>query len=167
MASDAVVLEEDLAARFQVSGVAGCGVRTFACSVEALQVGGEGVEVGAAAGIWRGEGSVGGAVGDETGAACKAADLIFEVLDLVEVACPMQGALLGAAMTAQGDGVAQALTKAGEVPGAAVLVALVMTGGAGDVALQGEAGIESVVEVLFAEQDRGGQSFGGDGAGGG
>ena len=165
VAGDAVVLKVELAACLQISGAGGAQVRAFARVVEALQIGSEGVEVGTAAGVGFGESGVWGCIRDEAGAARETADLVLEVLNLIEVAGPMQRALGGATMTAEGDGVAQALSKTSEVPSAAVLVAIVVTGGAGDVTLEREAGIEGIVEVLFADQDGGGEFLHCDGAG--
>ena len=83
-------------------------------------------------------------------AAKGAADVVLEVLDLIEVAGPMHIAMPGAAASAQIRGAAQALATPGEVPGPPVVPAIDVAGGAGDVAVCAHARVGGVVEDLFA-----------------
>src|SRR4030095_11793460 len=74
---------------------------------------------------------------------------------LVEVVAPVQEALRHAGATAQLDRVAQALTEAGEVPGASVAAAVVVARGAAEVAGAGKAqGARAGEEKLACEHLR-------------
>ena len=98
-------------------------------------------------------------IAHQAGAEREVPDLAFEVLDLVEVAGPMQRSLRDAAVAAEGDGVAQAFAELGEVPDAAVLPAVVVAAGATDVLLEGHAIVACVVEELFSAQHLGAEFF--------
>ena len=98
----------------------------------------------------------------ETGAEREVSYLTFKVLDFIEVPCPVERPLGGAAVTAQGDGVAQSFAELGEVPDATVLRAVIVAGGATDVLLKGDAAVLGVVEELFSDEHVCGKFFCGD-----
>ena len=67
----------------------------------------------------------------------------------------------------QADGVAQAFALGRQVPGAAIVPAVVVAGGAAHVAVAGQTGVAGVIEQLLAQQHIGGQGFCRNGSGGG
>src|SRR6185436_13068496 len=89
-------------------------------------------------------------VAQEAGAAEGPAHVLLEVLDLVEVAGPVDPPLAGAAPAQQADGPPQALAPVGEVPDAPVLAAVEVTARAGEIAVAAHAGVGRVVEDLLA-----------------
>ena len=102
----------------------------------------------------------------ESGAAEGAADVVLEVLDFIEVSAPVHRPVPHAAASAQVGGAAQALAASGEIPDAAIVPAIDVAGGAGNVAVRTHAGIGGVVEDALALQHVRRQQLGGDGAGG-
>ena len=82
-------------------------------------------------------------------------------MDFIEVPRPVQRSVR--TMAAQGDGVAQTFAHAGEIPRAAVVTAVVMAGGAGDVFLQGQSRISGIIKELLPAQDGGAEFFRVDG----
>ena len=150
----------------------GLAVRAFRNGGKRGNVGGERVEVAAEAGLRVAE-RLGAGAGGEVGIfhqaepRADATDLAFEVVDLVEVRRPVEPAVGGAGAAAEVDGVAEAFAEAGEVPGAAVVRAVEVAGGAAHVAFLVEAGGSGVVEESLAVQDLGRERLRGDEAGGG
>ena len=127
---------------------------------ERVDVGGKRVELGGQAGFRRAEtvlcrSEIG--IGEEAGAAESAADVVLEVLDLVEVGGPVNVAVCRAAASLQGGGVAQALAAPGEIPDAPVVPAVEVAGGAAGVALRAHARVGGVVEDALARQHLGRQ----------
>src|SRR5690606_30802887 len=90
----------------------------------------------------------------------RVADVVFEVLDLVEVGAPVQPPLSGATFAEQRRGVAEPFTAIGEVPHLPVFEAVEVTGGAADVAVQGHAQVGSVVENYLTREHLFGKLFG-------
>ncbi len=140
-------------------------VRTVRFAAQRSHVSRQRVEIGAHPGFGIAERLIARAgvelrVAHEAGATGKGADLALEVVKLIEVARPVQRALV--AMTAQRDRVAQTFAHAGEIPGAAIMTAVVVTGGAGDVFLQCEPRIQGVIKELFTAKDGGAEFFGVD-----
>jgi hypothetical protein len=64
----------------------------------------------------------------QSGAASEITDLFFEVLDLIKISRPMGGPLPGAGFAAQVGGIAQTFAHAGEIPDAAIVAAIIVTG---------------------------------------
>src|SRR5690606_16671596 len=109
-------------------------------AVEGRHVRREGVQLRAEARLRVPQGRVAGALGEllvreEPLSAEGAADVVLEVLQLVEVGAPVQPPLAGAAPPEERGRVAEALTPVGEVPHHAVLEAVEVTARAGDVAV--------------------------------
>jgi hypothetical protein len=134
--------------------------------VEAGEIGGERVEIGIEPGLGcpeRGRGRGELRVCQEPGAAEVSADVVFEVLDLVEVRGPVDVALSGPGASVERGGVAEPLAPAGEVPGAPVETAVGVAGGAGEIPFAAHAWIAGMVEDPLAAKDRAGKDLGGGG----
>ena len=78
------------------------------------------------------------------------AHVVLEVVHLVEVRAPVQGAVPHARPAEQIDGVPQPLAAVGEVPDDVIGVAVEVAVGAGHVAVLAQARVEAVVEQLLA-----------------
>jgi hypothetical protein len=78
------------------------------------------------------------------------ADVVLEVLHLVEVGRPVQLAVAYAAPALQADGAAQAFAALGEVPHHTVVAAVRVAARAGDVVVLAHAPVRRVVEHLLA-----------------
>ena len=85
----------------------------------------------------------------QPGTSGEIADLSFEVLNLIEVAGPMQWALRHASMAAKRDGIAQSFPELSEVPDSTILPTVVVAGGTADVLLKGHPCVAGVIENLF------------------
>ncbi len=133
----------------------GLAVRALEIRVEARHVGGERVEVGADARLGIAErrvapGRVKVGVRHQPEAAERAADVVLEVLHLVEVRAPVDRPEARAGVPEKIDGVAEALAAIGEVPGSQVRLAVEVAVRAGDVAGARDPGVRRVVEELLA-----------------
>ncbi len=100
---------------------------------------------------------------EESAPAEGPADVVLEILDLVEIGGPVDVAVGEAGAPAQVGGAAQAFAAPGEVPHATVVASVKMAACAGDVAVGAHARIGGVVEDAFAEEDLGGEGLVGDG----
>ena len=162
MAGGAVELLEERLAGDGIGGerAVGISVRAVAGVGERVHIRGQRIEIRAASGIRPAERWMRRAGGDEAAACGEDTNLALKVLDLVEVARPVGGAVIG--MPFEADVVAQTFAKAGEVPHPSIVAAVVVAGGAGDVLIKGEAPVAGIVEALFAVQDVGGEFLRGD-----
>ncbi len=126
--------------------------------VEARHVGSEGVQRGTESCLRipervRARARVKEAVLHQSGPAEVGADVVLEVLHLIEVGGPMHGSMSGARAPLKRDRVAQALPAVREVPDAPVLTPVQVATRARDVPVAAQAGIIGVVEELLAEEN--------------
>ena len=86
--------------------------------------------------------------GVESGVAHKAraakrpTNIVFEILNFIKVSRPVDTSLANASATHQRDGVAQTFAAIGEVPNAAIVVAIEVTGGATDIGIAAHASVD-------------------------
>ena len=93
----------------------------------------------------------------QTGPQGKSANLAFEVLDLIEIACPVKWPLGGSSVPPQSNGVSQAFPELSEIPNSSIVPGIVLTRSAAKILLKSQAGVAGVIEVLLAQEHRWGK----------
>ena len=169
VARGAVLRAEDLFAESGVRGEGAVGVprRAGRSHLQKCDVCSERVEVRAAPGFRHAERCAGCreiGIRKQPGSTAEIANLSLEILHFIKVRRPMQRSLRHTAVASQRDCIAKPLTKSGKVPSPPVVSTVIVARSAGNVALEREPWIESIVEMLLPEQHLRGKALAGHGA---
>ena len=129
----------------------------FRWDIEAGDVGCEGIELRGEASLgvteWGGHGPRGPlVVGEESTARLTVPELLLKVLDLIEVARPVEAAHVESSVSFERDRVAESLSPVGEVPHHAIVASIWVAGGAGEVPVLGDAWVGGVVKELLTPE---------------